>query len=145
MTPHENQGKFDPDSKPSHLSPPHKTKPTLLPTLMASQLRSPTLKSRLFRLPTQQQSISMPTLHRVIFGPCYFACYTHQYMFFWYRSNTYNIITSTNSQNSWRCHNYSKNPIFLRKFPSIFLLRGIIHDYVWYWWPDFVTFHSSCM
>ena len=53
---HKNQHNFDPDSKSRRFRPPQQTKSVLIPTLKASQLRPPILKSLLFRPPTQQPS-----------------------------------------------------------------------------------------
>ena len=40
---------------------------------------------------------------------------------------------------------YSKTPKILSSmYHIIFFATWYIHDYVWYWWPDFVTFHCSC-
>ena len=53
---------------------------------------------------TTTKLISMPALEPCHFRAAYFARYTHGYMFLWYSGNTYNINTSTNSDDSWRVH-----------------------------------------
>ena len=67
------------------------------------------------------------TKNRVILGQCYFACYTYQqYMFLWYSSsNTYNIVTSTNSYSSWGFHTTVKPRKYCGSIYRFFLLHGI--------------------
>ena len=53
---------------------------------------------------TTVKAMSMSTLNCVIFGLCFFACYTYGYMFLWYGSSTYHIIlvhTINTSANSY--------------------------------------------
>ena len=135
---------FDPDSKPSRFRPPHKTKSIMIPTLKSSQLRSPTLKSRLFR-PSTQQSILMPTLK-----PCHFRAVLLCAL---YMPGHVLVI-----QQQYISYNYEYQLALFLTFPytvkprkycaSIHRILDLatwhLHNYVWCWWPDFVTFHSSC-
>ena len=66
-----------------------------------------------------------------------------------YSSNVCDIVTSTQLALVLTFPYYSKTPKILRKYilrTNFFLLHRIlrsIHYYVWYWLPDFVTFHST--
>ena len=73
--------------------------------------------------------------------PCYFSCYTYQYMFLWYSSKTYNIITSTSSYYSWRFHATVKPRKYcVSIYHTWFLATWYIHDYVWYWWRTYLRY-----
>ena len=143
--PHESHLNFDPDSKPSVVRHPHET--SQFWSLHWNQVNShPPLKPRLFWTPTQRSQLWYQHYHHVIFGPCCFACYAYQYMLLWFSCITYwyNIITSTNSYCTRRFHATVKPRKKCVRIYTFFLLTWYNHDYVWYWWPDFVTFHSSC-
>ena len=133
-----------PDTKTKVLS----IQTLIYPHIKPSQLRSPTLKSRQFRPPTQQLSqFRCQHWNHVIFGACYFACYTYQYMFLWYSSitRTYNIIVYLLVLFLTFPY-YSKTPKTLRKYTNtvFYFDTWYTHQYVWCWWPDFDTFYSSC-
>ena len=65
-------------------------------------------------------------------------------MFLWYSSNTYHINTSTNSYYSWSVHTTLKPWNFAYTIIYILIHAIYMTTYIWYWWPDFVTFHPSC-
>ena len=82
-----NQAIFDPHTRPSQLWSLHcEIKLTPIPQ---TEIRS-------ISTTRTTKSISMLTLKSCHF-PAVFECYTYQYMFLWYSSNAYNIITSINS------------------------------------------------
>ena len=88
---------------------------------------------------TKTMSFSGSVTSRVTYTSTY-SCYTAAMRM---------IVTSTQLALVLTFPYYSKTPKILRKYilrTNFFLLHRIlrsIHYYVWYWLPDFVTFHST--
>ena len=120
---------------------PPNTKTNLISIHIINQVISDrhTKTSQLWSLPWNQVNSDHPHWNQVYFdhphnkqvnfdantrtmslsGRVAFACYTYQYMFLWCSSSTYNIITSTNSNCSWRFHTTVKPRKYCVSIPGI--------------------------